>query len=121
MSTYVRKTRYQSPAVAGEYDTRFLSAAGQVENHKTLPALAQALQVTSGVAAVLDMPCGTGRLRQFFVDRGYIYTGADISLDVVHIDTSKVCNYCASPDGCRASAVCRLNGRLCRVCAFSHA
>jgi ubiquinone/menaquinone biosynthesis C-methylase UbiE len=89
MSTYVRKTRYQNPAVAGEYDKRFLSAAGQVENHMTLLALAQALQVTSGVAAVLDMPCGTGRLRQFFVDRGYIYTGADISLDMMRVAQAK--------------------------------
>jgi ubiquinone/menaquinone biosynthesis C-methylase UbiE len=89
MSTYVRKSRYQNPAVAGEYDKRFLSVAGQIENHKTLLALTQALQVTSGVAAVLDIPCGTGRLRQFFVDRGYIYTGADISLDMMRVAQAK--------------------------------
>ena len=84
--TYKMKMTYQRTASAESYFTkRFSHPRGKRENEETMLALVQALNSIPGMKVVLDMPCGSGRLTQYFYERGYLYIGADISMEMMKV------------------------------------
>jgi SAM-dependent methyltransferase len=86
MEVYKRKTGYQNQGVAEIYlERRFGHPRGRRQNEETKIALERALNSISGAKTILDMPCGSGRLTQFFYDRDYTYFGADISLEMMNV------------------------------------
>lgn len=86
MEEYRRKFVYQDQTVAESYmKRRFSSAKGRTENELTRAALSRALNEIGGARVVLDLPCGTGRFTQFFLERGYRYVGADVSMEMIRV------------------------------------
>ena len=86
MATYKRKNIYQNGAVAEAYfDSRFSSPKGKKENEATKLALERALNSVPGAKIILDMPCGSGRFTSFFYEKGFVYFGADISMEMVKV------------------------------------
>jgi SAM-dependent methyltransferase len=86
MEVYNRKIGYQDKAAAEIYlERRFGHSRGRLQNEQTKIALERALNSISGAKIIMDMPCGSGRLTQFFYDRGFIYFGADISMEMMNV------------------------------------
>ncbi len=84
--TYKRKLVYQNEAVAEAYfDTRFSHPRGREENEATRLALERALNSIPGPIKILDMPCGSGRFTSFFCEKGCLYFGADISMEMMKV------------------------------------
>lgn len=71
---------HYSGAVAKGYDTR---RSGQVKWHREQDILSRLIGNLPEGCAVLDIPCGTGRLFQFFAERGVTVTALDISDDML--------------------------------------
>lgn len=84
METYKRKHVYQSENVAEAYSKkRFSHPKGKKENKETTLALESALDSISEAQSILDMPCGNGRFTDLFSEKGYLYFGADISMEMM--------------------------------------
>ncbi len=84
--TYKLKMGYQSKSVAAAYlDKRFSHLKGKTENEETMLAVDRALDSIPGIKSILDMPCGSGRLTEFFYGKGYSYFGADISMEMMNV------------------------------------
>jgi ubiquinone/menaquinone biosynthesis C-methylase UbiE len=89
------KSRYRDSVVATTYDTsRFLSAKGQKRNRLTLAAIQRAVDkaATLGtpIHGCLDLPCGTGRLFPWLLQRQLRFVGADISLEMMRAARTKI-------------------------------
>ena len=82
------KRRYRDAVVATTYDaSRFLSARGQKRNRLTLAAIQRAFDLAASlgtpIRSCLDLPCGTGRLFPWLLQRQLRFVGADISLEMM--------------------------------------
>ncbi len=82
------KRRYRNSAVATTYDSsRFLSAKGQKRNRLMLAAIQRAFDKAASLGTpirdCLDLPCGTGRLFPWLLQRRLRFVGADISLEMM--------------------------------------
>jgi ubiquinone/menaquinone biosynthesis C-methylase UbiE len=82
------KRRYRNAAAATSYDAaRFLSARGRKRHRLTLAAIQRAFDKAASrgtpVRSCLDLPCGTGRLFPWLVQRRLRFVGADISLEMM--------------------------------------
>jgi ubiquinone/menaquinone biosynthesis C-methylase UbiE len=89
------KSRYRNSLVATTYDaSRFLSAKGQKRNRLMLAAIQRAFDKAASLGTpirhCLDLPCGTGRLFPWLVQRQLQFIGADISLEMMHASRSKI-------------------------------
>jgi SAM-dependent methyltransferase len=89
------KRRYRDAVVATTYDSsRFLSAKGQQRNRLMLAAIQRAFDKAASlgtpIRSGLDLPCGTGRLFPWLLQRQLQFTGADISLEMMQAAWSKV-------------------------------
>ena len=80
-STYEGKRRYQSLDVAGAYDRmRFTSLKGKLTDRLEKKAIETALKKTNVLnGLVLDIPCGTGRMTEMLLKKGFEIVAADIS------------------------------------------
>ena len=85
--TYKAKAFYQQKEIAAGYeDKRFRTWRGRLAHHTESQALASMVdRYFEPNGAVLDLPCGTGRLLQVFAERGYRLIGADVSAEMVHV------------------------------------
>lgn len=91
MEAYERKIFYQDKKVAEAYfSKRFCDPKGKRQHRATLSALTAALDSMPDVKSVLDMPCGTGRFTDLLLDRGYVYSGADVSFEMLRVLTGDV-------------------------------
>jgi len=80
--TYRAKSHYRDPAVAASYDTeRFTSRKGRFVDRREQLLITDAIRRCGAQpgAAILDIPCGTGRLTRALAIAGYAVTGADVS------------------------------------------
>ena len=82
------KRRYRNPTVAATYDSsRFLSARGRKRHRLTLAAIQRAFDKAAAlgtpIRSCLDLPCGTGRLFPWLVQRRLRFVGGDISLEMM--------------------------------------
>lgn len=95
---YPAKAAYQDTIQASTYDQkRFSSLRGKVGNYLDQRALAQALakipRTGKDALRVLDIPCGTGRMTKFLLDKGEKVIGADISAEMMGVAREKVQNH----------------------------
>lgn len=75
---------YRSPQVAEDYDFhRFSTPERQKRNTRKWAAIRKALQLTTGVRTILDLPCGTGRFTGAMAREGFEIVGSDISLEML--------------------------------------
>ncbi len=82
------KRRYRDAVVATTYDaSRFLSARGRKRNRLTLAAIQRAFDLAASlgtpIRSCLDLPCGTGRLLPWLLQRQLRFVGAAISLEMM--------------------------------------
>lgn len=79
-----KKEFYRDADVAADYDShRFGSASRQKRNLRKWKTILAALELTSEVKTVLDMPCGTGRFTSPLALRGYDVIASDISIEMM--------------------------------------
>ncbi len=77
---------YRSTEVADDYDFhRWGSSSRAKRNKKKWRAILAALDSTSGIESLLDMPCGTGRFTGDLAALGYAVAGADISREMMGV------------------------------------
>lgn len=78
---YEGKKRYQSLDVASAYDQiRFSNQKGKLTDKLEKKAIEKALKTTTiSNGLVLDVPCGTGRMTELFLEKGFNVVAADIS------------------------------------------
>lgn len=82
---------YKEIAVAERYDAeRFASLAGKVFNKLERASLARAVRGMPISTHFVDIPCGTGRLAEVLLERGYRVTGVDISPAMLHVAKRKL-------------------------------
>jgi len=79
-----KKEFYRDPAVAADYDQhRFTTPRRQRRNTRKWRAIQRALQKTTDVQSVLDLPCGTGRFTGHLARSDLDVIGGDISLQMM--------------------------------------
>jgi ubiquinone/menaquinone biosynthesis C-methylase UbiE len=77
---------YQDPEVAEQYDTeRFASLSGRVFQWAERRALQRILMSLPDNARVLDAPCGTGRLSDLLIGRGWKTIACDVSAEMLAV------------------------------------
>ena len=76
---------YQNADVANSYDTaRFSTISGRLGDRKEKKAFTTLLDhITPNLKSALDVPCGTGRMTEILLRKGYHVTAADISLEMM--------------------------------------
>jgi ubiquinone/menaquinone biosynthesis C-methylase UbiE len=77
------RAKYADPRIVTRYDLRFADLAGRRSNARVLRAVQCALEPLPAGARVLDLPCGTGRLFELLVERGWRPCGVDLSRDML--------------------------------------
>ncbi len=77
-------------------EKRFSHPKGRREDKATKLASGTALNGISGMRTILDMPCGTGRYTSFSYEKGYLYFGADMSVEMMKVMAGK-----GSSHGCK--------------------
>jgi len=88
---YPAKERYQDYKVAQSYDKeRFSSFLGRIVDRLEKHALNKALKHIDKNSLILDLPCGTGRITEFLLQKGYFVVGADISEAMIAIAKEKL-------------------------------
>jgi ubiquinone/menaquinone biosynthesis C-methylase UbiE len=91
---YRAKGHYQNKGVAEQYDQeRFGSPLGKFVDWLEKTALQKALKRVGRASAALDIPCGTGRITEFLLTRGFEVTGADISDEMLEVAQRRVGSY----------------------------
>lgn len=98
---YDAKRAYQDSTEAESYDARrFSTIGGKIGDALDKRAIAhlltglQRLQPTP--LRLLDIPCGTGRITRFLLEKGYHVSGADISqqmMDVAQMKMGRIENF----------------------------
>ena len=82
--SYPAKTAYQSEEAAETYDRiRFDSFKGKLADKREKEIIGKFLKVLPEGSLVLDLACGTGRITEFLLSKGYKVCGVDISKEML--------------------------------------
>jgi ubiquinone/menaquinone biosynthesis C-methylase UbiE len=93
---------YQDPEVAERYDTeRFTSLSGRVFQWAERRAIQQILASLPPQTRVLDGPCGTGRLSDLLVRRGWKTIACDVSGEMLAVARRRCRPWSDSMSFCR--------------------
>lgn len=85
-----KKQFYRDGAVALDYDFhRFGTGRRARRNARKWRTILAALELTSRVETILDLPCGTGRFTGHLAERGYEVVGSDISIEMMRVARDK--------------------------------
>jgi SAM-dependent methyltransferase len=85
-----KKQFYRDGAVALDYDFhRFGTGRRARRNARKWRTILAALERTSRVETILDLPCGTGRFTGHLAERGYQVVGSDISIEMMRLARDK--------------------------------
>jgi ubiquinone/menaquinone biosynthesis C-methylase UbiE len=80
---------WKSKATAKSYDARrFKSLGGRLYDYMEKRAIAKLLDLAESktpIRTVLDLPCGTGRITELLLRRGYQTTCGDISEEMIEV------------------------------------
>lgn len=80
------RSHYQDDNVARSYDRqRFSSLPGRVFNELERRAVLRAFEGTGEDSIILDAPCGTGRLSEPLLAKGYSVIGLDVSAQMIAV------------------------------------
>ena len=91
---YKAKTAYQNQVVAEKYDVkRFISIKGKTTNSMEKNAILKALNVIPEGSKVIDVPCGTGRVTEWLLEKKYTVEGFDISNEMIDQAKDKLSDY----------------------------
>lgn len=94
MSRYGAKRGYQDASQAESYDRlRFRSLRGKVGDWLDKRAISIALRSVPSGSYVLDIPCGTGRITELLLQKGYKVVGADVSREMLRVASKKLRSY----------------------------
>jgi len=89
--SYPARTAYQSKKAAKTYDhTRFRSPKGIFLDRREKKLIGGLLSHLPKGSLVLDLACGTGRITEFLLSRGYKVWGADISKEMLKVAEEKL-------------------------------
>jgi ubiquinone/menaquinone biosynthesis C-methylase UbiE len=92
--TYPAKTAYQSRRAAETYDRlRFKSLKGKWLDAQEKKIIGDLLGFLPEGGRILDLACGTGRIAEFLLSRGYRVCGADISGQMLEVAQEKLKNF----------------------------
>ena len=93
-TSFDHNSGWQSEQVAKKYDERrFTSFFGRAFDRAEKNALATVLSEAESqqpIKTVLDLPCGTGRISEFLLRRGYDLECADISKEMIDVAQSRL-------------------------------
>jgi 2-polyprenyl-3-methyl-5-hydroxy-6-metoxy-1,4-benzoquinol methylase len=85
---------YKETTIAKNYDAeRFSGLRGKLYVGLEARALAKALSHVPNNSTIVDLPCGTGRLAQFLLARGYRVVGMDISPAMLEVARERLIAY----------------------------
>ena len=85
MNQYQGKDRYKNPIVVKNYDKkRFKSLKGKLTDIREKACIEKALRISKTNGPILDIPCGTGRITELLLEKGFKVTGADISSEMIN-------------------------------------
>lgn len=89
---YAAKEGYQDARTARNYDKRrFTSLRGRIGDWLDKRAIEKALNACGKINnSVLDIPCGTGRIAELLLKKGFTVTGADISDEMISVARKKL-------------------------------
>lgn len=94
MINYKAKIAYKSESVAENYDKdRFSNLKGKLENYLETKAITLALKDFPNNTKILDVPCGTGRITEVLLKKGFNVTGIDISESMLKVAKKKLEKY----------------------------
>ena len=89
--SYPAKTAYQSEGAAETYDRiRFDSFKGKLADKREKEIIGKFLKVLPEGSLVLDLACGTGRITEFLLSKGYKVCGVDISKEMLKVARERV-------------------------------
>ncbi len=95
--TRIVKQFYQNRQVAQNYDReRFSSFTGRILDYLEKKAIKKAVrraQRKSCISTVLDIPCGTGRITEWFLKRGFLVLGGEISREMIAVGRVKLASF----------------------------
>lgn len=84
--TYPAKTAYQSKQAAETYDQRrFKSLKGKWLDAREKRIIGELLKFLPEGSQILDLACGTGRITEYLLSRGYEVSAADISREMLKV------------------------------------
>jgi len=86
MADFPAMTKYLGQTVARYDETRAPKASTQRDQETVENYLAKLAPGNS----ILDIPAGTGRFIEFCIDHGLLYTGVDISADMLQVARTKI-------------------------------
>ena len=95
--TRIVKHFYQNRQIARDYDgERFSSFSGRIFDYLEKTAIKRAIQDAQRkncISTVLDIPCGTGRITEWFLKRGFSVLGGDISQEMMAVGRIKLASF----------------------------
>lgn len=88
---------WQSEAVAASYDDqRFSSLTGRIYSEREKAAIAKLLVIAHKnfpIHSVLDIPCGTGRISELLLQKGFTVSCGDVSSEMINVAKAKLDSY----------------------------
>ena len=92
--SYPAKTAYQSKQAAETYDRRrFKSLKGKWLDAREKRIIGELLEYLPQGSQILDLACGTGRIAEFLLSKGYRVCGADISSQMLKVAKERLINF----------------------------
>ncbi|HVP37000.1 MAG TPA: methyltransferase domain-containing protein [Terriglobales bacterium] len=89
--SYPARTAYQSKQAAETYDRlRFQSLKGKWLDAKEKKLIGELLGFLPPGSRILDLACGTGRISEYLLVKGYEVWGVDISQEMLDFATKKL-------------------------------
>jgi len=103
--SYPAKNAYQSKRAAETYDRRrFKSLKGKWLDAREKRIIGELLEYLSQGSQILDLACGTGRIAEFLLSKGYRVCGADISSQMLKVAKERLSNFGESIEFHKADA-----------------
>lgn len=94
MDEYPAKKVYQDSLEVATYDeVRFTGPKGRLIDHLEKRTIIKALSFVPYGEMILDVACGTGRISELMLTKGYRVIGVDISSEMVRYARKKVASY----------------------------
>lgn len=92
--TYPAKTAYQSKQAAETYDQRrFKCLKGKWLDAREKRIIGELLEYLPQGSQILDLACGTGRIAEYLLSKGYRVCGADISGQMLKVAKERLSNF----------------------------
>lgn len=91
---YPARTAYQSEETAETYDQiRFKSPKGRLADKREKEIIGELLSDLPLGSLVLDLACGTGRITEYLLSKGYRVWGVDISQEMLKVAQKRLSSF----------------------------